>query len=95
MVEGQVMFMKLNPEKTALVVGLFTGGMHLVWSLMVAFGFAQMYLDFILGLHFLSIPVTVNPFNIVKALTLVVITGAIGYVGGWLFAMLWNKMHKH
>lgn len=83
--------MKLNPKKTALSVGVFAGLWHFVWGLFVAFGLAQVLLDFIYGIHFLNNPFIVQPFNIVRWVTLIVVTGVIGYIFGYVFALVWNK----
>lgn len=85
---------ELDTAKTALIVGTFVGLMHLVWALMVAFGFAQAWMDFVLSLHFVNNPYTVASFDVTKALMLVVVTFAVGYLGGWIFAYLWNMLLK-
>lgn len=85
---------ELDTSKTALIFGTFAGFMHLVWSLVVALGFAQVWLDFILSLHFLNNPYTVANFDLTKALTLVLVTFVVGYVVGWVFAYIWNMLLK-
>lgn len=82
--------MKLNEHGTGLVVGAFAGTMHLLWSLIVAFDYAQMWLDWIFGLHFLNNPYQVQPFVLSNAIMLIVATSAIGYGLGWVFATIWN-----
>lgn len=86
--------MKLNPSKVALTLGVLFGGFHLGWSVLVALNLAQGLLDFIFGLHMLANPYQVTGFDITKALTLVVITFAVGYGVGYVFASVWNKVHK-
>lgn len=86
--------MKLNLGRTALVVGLFVSLMHLVWMLVVYFGLAQWYLDWILGLHLVSNPFKVLPFSFGTALTLVIFTFVVGYIAGWVFAIMWNRLVK-
>jgi hypothetical protein len=85
---------KLNPHGVALVVGSTFGLMHLVWSVIVMLGFAQGLLDFVFSLHFLSNPYVLQPFDAARALMLVVMTFAVGYVLGWLFTCIWNMMMK-
>ena len=77
-----------------LVLVFFLGGWHLVWSVLVLLGWAQTIINFILGLHMLSIPVQVLPFNIATAGLLIVVTFAVGYVAGRVFATVWNAVHK-
>lgn len=84
----------LNPQKAAVTVGLFIGGWHLVWSLLVALGWAQSLVNFILWMHMISLPYVVKPFDISAATTLVVLTTVGGYVFGLIFARIWNRMHR-
>lgn len=86
--------MKLKESSTALVVGMFVAVMHIIWSLLVFLGLARVYLTWILGLHFLNNPYAVQQFNITKAVTLVGFTFIVGYLLGWIFAIIWNKLHK-
>ena len=86
--------MKLNVQKTAMMFGTFAGLMHTVWSLLVALGFAQAYLDWMISLHFLENPFIVSEFNVTTALTLIAATFAIGYIVGWVFSTVWNHLNK-
>ena len=78
---------KLNPHRVGIVLGGLYGLWHLTWSLLVLVGLAKPFLDFILSLHFLQVTYTVAPFNALKALGLIVVTSALGYVLAWL----WNR----
>lgn len=86
--------MKLNIGSTALMFGTFAAVVHIVWSLLVFLGFAKSYLDWMLGLHFLNNPFRVAPFNTITALILIATTFVLGYLVGWLFASVWNYLHK-
>ena len=83
---------KLQTHQLALVVGTFVGLVHLVWVLLVGTGLAGGYLNFILGMHFLSVPLTLLTFSWGGALELVVLTAIIGYVMGAILAYIWNKV---
>lgn len=85
---------ELDVNKTALTVGSFMGLMHLLWSVVVALGFAQGLMDFVFSLHFLNNPYTVNNFDVTLAAMLVVMTFVVGFLGGWIFARMWNMMMK-
>ncbi|MDO8585298.1 MAG: hypothetical protein Q7R85_04255 [bacterium] len=85
--------MELQHKKVALTFGVFVGGLHVVWSALVALGWAQGLLDFITTLHFINNPVAVGPFSFGIAALLVAVTFAVGYAVGWVFASVWNKMH--
>ena len=82
----------INPTKTALAVGTVTGLWHFCWVALVGIGWAKPVLDFILQLHFLTINYALAPFSIATAVSLVVLTFAIGAVFGLLFAFIWNWM---
>mgnify|MGYP000140795588 CR=1 FL=1 len=84
----------IRPNRAGLVVALLLGCLHLAWSLLVAFGWVQAVVDFIFWLHFIKLDYTIAKFNAGTALLLVAVTASIGYVVGWAFAVLWNKLHK-
>lgn len=86
--------MKLQEKQVALVVGSFVAAWHVVWALLIVLGWAQGWIDFIFGLHMVNNPPVVAPFNLGTAVTLIIITFIVGYIGGWVFAMLWNRLHK-
>ncbi len=84
----------INPNKAGLVVGLILGGWHLLWALLVAVGLAQLLVDFIFWIHFFQRIIVVEPFDFTRALILVAVTTAIGYAIGYVFSVLWNRLHK-
>lgn len=83
---------KLSAHETGMVLGAFLGLMHAGWALVVYLGFAQTWLDFILGLHFLKNPFVVAPFVMQPAVILVAVTAGVGYAAGFVFAKVWNLM---
>lgn len=84
----------INKNKTGLTFAFLTSSFHLMWTILVALGVAQVFLDFIFNIHMLNVSVTVMPFNIIKAATLIIATFVIGYIFGWLMAYFWNKCFK-
>ena len=86
--------MKLKTHQTGLVVGSMVALVHAVWATMVFLGVAQAYMDWILTLHSVANPFTVLTFDLVRSLTLVVVTFVVGYLVGWVFATIWNKVVK-
>jgi hypothetical protein len=86
---GEIM-KKLSEHQTGIALGAFFGLMHAVWALDVYLGFAQTWLDFMLGLHFLENPFVVSAFDLQKAAVLVMVTTIVGYVAGFVFAKVWN-----
>lgn len=86
--------MKLNERKTGLSLGLFIAGVHLVWSLLVALGWAQILIGWSFSWHMLSNPFTVQPFSLTNAIILIIVTFAVGNAVGYSFAAIWNKTHE-
>ena len=86
--------MKLKVGATALVFGVVMALLHTIWMIMVYLGVANLYLNWILGLHLVTNPYRVLPFNLVTAVELIVFTFVVGYVFGWVFAYIWNWLHK-
>jgi len=82
---------KVGKQKIALTTGILFGGVHLVWSLMIAMGFAQTYLDWIMGLHSINNPFFVMEFSLERTIYLVSFTFVVGYVVGWVGAWVCNK----
>ncbi len=85
---------KVSINKVGLVFGGAFAICHAVWSLLVLASLAKPFLDFILGLHFLSFDYSVDSFSFGTAGLLVVVTAVIGYVVGCVVGWLWNLGHK-
>ncbi len=84
----------MHPMKVGISLGLFFGGGHLLWSVLVALGYAQPLIDFVLQLHMIDLPLTVVSFDGASAIGLILFTGAVGFVGGYCFALVWNWAHR-
>lgn len=85
---------KINPNEAGLALGGVMGLWHAVWSAMVFLGIAKPFYDFILGLHFIALSFKILAFNLMTAVTLVVVTAIIGYLVGFVFAVVWNSVRK-
>ncbi len=85
---------KISLNKAGFVFGVLIGGWHLAWAILVAIGWAQALIAFIFWLHFIKPVYVIETFSIGRAAGLVVVTAAMGYAIGWLFALLWNRMHR-
>lgn len=83
-----------EPNKMGMFFGTLLALMHLGWALLVASGFAQAVYNWILSLHMLSIPITVLAFDPLMAVELIIVTFIIGYVMGWIIALVWNWVGK-
>lgn len=84
----------LNQHKTGLALGALAGLWHVVWSVLMALGLAQPFINWVLALHMIQEPFTVLPFSFITAIELVVFASIVGYIVGWIFARLWNWAHK-
>ena len=84
----------IQPTKSGLALGILLGGLHLVWSVLVLLGWAQILVNFSMWAHMFQMPVTVGVFDLTAALTVIVIATGVGYGIGFVFASIWNKVHK-
>ena len=84
----------LDPAKTGLAVGKLLGGLHVIWSILVAIGWAQWLVNFSQWAHMVSVPVIVKPFDLSAAVTVVIVAALIGCVIGYAFAKIWNWLHR-
>lgn len=81
-------------HKVGLTIGGTAAILHVVWSVLVFGGFAPSFLKWIWGLHFVSMDVTISPFSLSTALTLVIVAGIVGYVVGYIAGELWSYTGK-
>ncbi|MEN9524026.1 MAG: hypothetical protein RL536_95 [Candidatus Parcubacteria bacterium] len=86
---------QLNVRRTALTLGSFVAFIHLVWSVLLALGWAKPLADFILALHHIQISYSLAPFSFGTAVALIIVTFVLGYIFGFVFATGWNMCKKH
>jgi hypothetical protein len=84
----------IDPIKAGLVLGALSGGLHLGWAFLVAAGWAQAVVDFVLWVHFIKPVYVIAPFSIATAAVLVVVTACVGFAIAFLFGLLWNHFHR-
>ncbi len=84
----------IDKNHLGLVLGTFFAVLHAAWAILVASGRGQAYIDWIMPLHFIDNLYTVTSFNTGSALLLIVFAFVGGYITGWLFAAVWNKIEK-
>jgi hypothetical protein len=88
------MLTNLSPNKAGLALAALMAGWHLAWSLLVAAGWAQAVIDFVLWMHFIKPVYAIDAFNATTAAVLVIVTAVIGYILGGLFGAVWNWLHR-
>ena len=85
----------INPLKAGVTFGAQLGACHLFWALLVALGWAQPLIDFVFWMHFIQPVFVMQPFSLPAAAALIVFTSIAGFVIAFLFAVLWNKLHRY
>lgn len=73
-------------------LSLLFAAFHAIWAILVWAGAAQPLMDFIFHLHMIKPPYIIEPFNISTAAALVLVTGGVGFIAGWFFGFLWNRL---
>ena len=84
----------INPAKAGLALGGLVGGVHVVWSILIALVWAQALVNFSMWAHMVSVPVVVGQFDFTAAITVILVATAIGFVLGYAFAKIWNYLHS-
>lgn len=84
--------MRLEPLRVGFALGTLVGLAHAGWAAMVAIGWAKPLVDFVIWLHFISVPVHVAPFDLSRAALLVVVTFLASFTLGMGFAAVWNRV---
>ena len=80
----------ISPTKTAVAVGTVIGLWHVIWVTLVAVGWAQAVMDFVLRLHFIELKYDLAAYSSTTAMSLVLFTFTIGALFGLVFALIWN-----
>src|SRR5689334_9524703 len=84
----------LGIGRTGITLATVLGSYHVCWSILVALGWAQAVIDFVLWAHFIKPIYVVEPFDVLRAGILIIITAALGFLLGAGFAVVWNAWAK-
>ena len=62
--------------------------------MLVALKWAQPVIDFVFWMHFIKPIYVIEPFEILRAAILFIVTAGVGFLVGSVFALIWNAVHK-
>ena len=79
-----------NKTRVGLFFGVAYGLCHLSWILLLAFGWAQPMMDWLMPMHFINITYTLSEVAAGKAVLGIVMAFVWGFVDGFIIAALWN-----
>lgn len=82
---------RLRPHSAGFALGILIGLWHAFWAALVWAGAAQPVMDFIFRLHMITPPYKIATFDPGLALALILVTAIIGYLFGWIGAVIWNR----
>ncbi len=88
------MIARLSVIRSGVVLGVVLGGWHLCWSILVVLSWAQPVVDFVFWMHFIKPVYVIEPFELGRALVLLAVTSALGFVIGAALAWVWNAVHR-
>ena len=86
---------RIQPHRAGLAFGALLATWHFFWAVLVAAGVAQALIDFIFNLHMITPPYHIAGFRFAMAAGLIAVTAGIGYISGFLAAVIWNRCMPH
>lgn len=83
-----------TPHRIGLAFGGVLALWHLSWATLVGVGWGQKAVDWIFWLHFIDPPYRVGELVVARAAVLIVVTAALGYVGGAVLGWILNRVRE-
>jgi hypothetical protein len=85
---------RVTPAKAGLALGAAIAVLHAAWAVLVLSGWAQPLADFLFWIHFIQPVYVIMPFDLGRAGLLVLVSGAGGFILGWVLAQMWNLLQS-
>jgi len=82
---------KINVKKAAVTLGVVFAAWHIGWVLAIVI-LGSGFLNWVMGLHFISMAIPLAPFNIVTLVVGAVSAFLCGAITGAIFAFVWNAL---
>ena len=84
----------INAHKAGLALGGFFAATHIAWSIVIALGWGQAWFDFWVNLHSVKSFATIESFDLMRSIELVIVAAIVGFVLGHVLATIWNMVTK-
>ncbi len=86
----------MTNNQFGLALGLFIAFLHAVWSVAVAIipNLLQQFINWVLALHHINLPMTITAFNMMNAIILVILTFVVGYIFGYILGVIVKAIKK-
>ena len=85
---------QVRPLTAGLALAIFTAVFHAAWAFLVAVGWAQALMDIVFRLHFMQPVFHIAAFDGVTALLLLAYAGVVGFILGFVGAVIWNAFAR-
>ncbi len=86
--------MKTDKHQLGMSFGLVTAFMHLVWVVAIVTDVADSFLAWTMEISFVEFPYTIIEPTWTGTIALLALTFVIGYIFGWLVALIWSWLKK-
>jgi len=83
---------ELNKNNIGLSLGIIFVAIHVLWFIILVAGFGQHFLSWIIETHFIKINIEIIEFNLFLGIMTLIRAFVVGYITGWLFAFIYNKL---